>query len=81
MKKVSLKELKQNLSQYAEEASQGEPIEVTKYNKPFLYLSGAFSPSLHIGSRVGQGTLAPAGKAASGGAYLKALLEDRDSDG
>jgi prevent-host-death family protein len=80
MKSVSLKDLKQNLSQYAEEAAQGASIQVTKYNRPFVLLVGARSPSLHIGLRAGTGFLQTVGKKATEGKFLKTLLEDREGD-
>ena len=77
MKSISLKDLKENLSKYTEDAAHGETIQVTKYNKPFIYLTGASQPSLNVGSRVGKGTLRSVLSRGTNGKYLKVLLEDR----
>ena len=77
MKVISLKELKENLSEYAEEAANGTAIEVTKYNRPFIYIMGIHSPALHVGSRVGKGKLRSAGKSLSRGSFLATLDDDR----
>jgi len=78
MKSISLKDLKENLSKYTEEAAGGKAIQVTRYNKPFIYLTSASSNVLHIGSRVGTGALRAVGKRETRGQFLKTLNEDRD---
>lgn len=76
MKSITLKSLKENLSQYTEEAAKGIPIEITKYNKPYVYIHAAASPSLHIGCRIGS-PLRSIAKKASRNKFLKILKTDR----
>ena len=77
MKVISLKELKDHLSEYAQEAADGTSIEVTRYNRPFIHITGIQSPGVHVGARVGKSRLGSCGRALSGGAYLSILDEDR----
>lgn len=77
MKKISLKYLKENLSQLTEEAAQGAQIQVTKYNKPYIYIVGMPTSSLHIGVKIGKGILKSVSKFATKGAYLAELMKDR----
>lgn len=77
---VPIKDLKENLSAYTEKASQGEVIQVTKYNKPYVTILPGQYKGLRIGSKVGQ-PLKPSGlKNASKGMYLKFLEEDRGEE-
>lgn len=78
MKLISLKDLKENLSQWTEEAAKGTAIQVTRYNKPYVFLLGVQSPSLHIGKSAGTATLRSAASAASKGKFHAVLKEDRD---
>lgn len=78
MKSVPLKELKANLARYTRAAAAGLPIEVTRYNRPYVTLMPAGHASVHIGKRAGQGTVEPIGRALSKGQFLKVLLEDRE---
>lgn len=81
MKNVPLKELKENLSSLAEEASRGVEILVTKHNRPYIRLMPGEAPGLRKGSRVGIGRLAPVfSKPATRGRWLKILEEDRSED-
>lgn len=84
MKKISLKDLKENLSTYAEEAAKGDPIQVTKYNKPFILLLGSSGTSshfgLHIGKNAGKASLESVGKTLSKGKVLDVLSEDRSEE-
>lgn len=77
MKKIAIKELKENLSDYAEMAAEGEIIEVSKYNRPYVYISGVAEASLHYGSKVGKLNLTSSFKLASKGAWRESLEEDR----
>lgn len=77
MKKIAIKELKENLSDYAEMAAEGELIEISKYNRPYVYLSGVAEASVHYGSKVGKENLTSSLKMASKGAWRKALEQDR----
>ncbi len=79
MNKVPLKELKKDLSSWAEEASKGNIIEVTKYNRSYIYLVPHTQSGLFQGGRVGQGNLTPLLSSGSRGKWLKYLEEDRNS--
>ena len=81
MKSVPLKELKENLSQVTESAANGEVVEITRYNKPFVYITSASHPNVHHGINAGRSSLVTLGKSASQGKYLKFLKEDRDEKG
>ncbi|MBI4366962.1 MAG: hypothetical protein HY543_09110 [Deltaproteobacteria bacterium] len=78
MKEVPLKELKSNLSFWAEKASKGDLIQITKYNRPYMLVGPSRLDGLVVGSRVGVPLLRPALKAASKGKWLRRLQEDRD---
>ncbi len=78
MKSVALKALKLKLSELTEEAAKGTTIEVTKYNKPFVYISSATSSSVHMGIDIGKRSLKAATKT-SNLDIVKSLNEDRNS--
>lgn len=79
MKKVPLKDLKTNLAAVAEEVAKGNPIEVTKYTRPYLRMVPSGFPYIHYGRLVGQGMLEPAlSKEKTKGRFLTILLEDRE---
>lgn len=71
-------ELKQNLSALAELAAQGETVEVTKHNKPYVRLTPAIAAGLHIGQQAGKQPIKTAVQKNTGGAFLKALAADRE---
>lgn len=71
-------ELKENLSSLAELAAQGETVEITKHNKPFIRLTPATAPGLHIGRFAGKKPLKVAAAKNTGGAFLKVLASDRE---
>lgn len=79
MNKVPLKELKKDLSSWAEEASKGNIIEVTKYNRPYIYIVPHAQSGLFQGSKVGQGSLTSILSSGSQGKWLEYLEEDRNS--
>lgn len=74
---VPIKDLKQELSSYAERAAKGEVIGITKYNRPYFYLSPAQDMGVSVGQWHGKKDLAPAIKATTRDAALKSLQEDR----
>ena len=78
MKSVTLKNLKAHLSEYAEEASKGQTIYITKHQKPYILLTGAKTSTFHVGHQVGLRSLKSISKKASMGLYLKLLKEDRE---
>ncbi|OGQ23476.1 MAG: hypothetical protein A3I05_07380 [Deltaproteobacteria bacterium RIFCSPLOWO2_02_FULL_44_10] len=78
MKKVPLKELKENLSHWTEEAAGGEVIHITKHNRPYVELWPAGQEHLHVGKQIGKTALKPVLKEASSGKWLEVLQEDRE---
>lgn len=78
MKSVSIQELKQNLSVLLDEAAAGNPIQVTRHNRPLVILSPARKAGIRVGSRVGESITRGPYKNATNGEYLKILLEDRE---
>lgn len=79
MERVPLKDLKLNLSRWAEEASKGAVIEVTKHNRPYIIVRGSEPGHLLIGERVGGQELSPAlERDPTNGRWLQFLQEDRD---
>ena len=80
MKSVPLKDLKQHLSQWAEEAAKGEVVQVTKHNRPYIILSPSGVSGLYCGKRAGHEPLKSILKSATKGRWLQYLKEDRDED-
>jgi prevent-host-death family protein len=74
---VQMHELKQNLSALAELAAQGETIEITKHNKPYVRLMPATAVGLHIGQQAGKRFIRTAVRKNTRGAFLKVLAADR----
>ena len=77
MKRVSIQDLKAQLSAAVADAEAGETIVITRHNKPVAQLSPARVPHVHVGARSGPGGLKPALKRGTNGRYLEVLLEDR----
>ncbi|MBI2336935.1 MAG: hypothetical protein HYU97_09285 [Deltaproteobacteria bacterium] len=81
MNTVTLKDLKEDLSSWAEKAAKGEIIHVTKYNRPYIVLAPSNPKGLHVGSRVGKGRFVTVVKRRGVGKLaLKALQEDREEN-
>ncbi len=80
MKIVPLLELKKRLSYWAEKAAEGERIEVTKYNKPFVYISSSEVSALHVGESIGEYSLKSALNDPTRGKWLNLLIEDRGEE-
>ena len=80
MQKVSIKDLKKRLSSVFEMAFKGTPVEITRYNEPFVYIYGAATPGLHIGKRVLKDSLQTVLDRPFKGSSLKVLLQDRKAD-
>ena len=76
MKRVSIQELKSNLSAVIAEVESGATIVVTRHNTPVAELNPAGARNVHRGARVGT-PLKPALKRGTKGRYLEVLLEDR----
>jgi antitoxin (DNA-binding transcriptional repressor) of toxin-antitoxin stability system len=80
VKNVPLKTLKENLAYWAEEASKGERVQVTKYNRPYVVLGPYEGSGLYCGSKAGREPLKSVLSQATRGKWLKVLQEDRDED-
>jgi prevent-host-death family protein len=77
MKKVSIQDLKGQLSSAVAEAEAGRIVVITRHNQPVAQLGPARLPSVHRGARVGAGPLSPALKRGTRGRYLAVLRDDR----
>ena len=77
MKTVSIDDLKRNLSAFVAEAAGGERIVITRHGRPVASLTRADLEHVHVGSRAGRAVLRPLLKAATKGAYLDVLADDR----
>ena len=76
MKVVTLKALKEHLSALTKEVANGEPIEVLKYQKPYIRLVKSNEQGICRGLRFGKAQLTSSFKL-KGNRSLKALAEDR----
>ena len=77
MKKVSIQDLKGQLSSAVAEAEAGSVVIITRHNQPVAQLGPTSQPLVHQGARVGTGRLEPALKKGTRGRYLAVLLDDR----
>ena len=77
VKKISIQDLKAELSSAISEAEAGETIMITRHNEPVARLSPAHTEHLHRGKLFGRARIVPAVKKSTNGRYLKVLLEDR----
>ena len=77
MKRISVQDLKAQLSAAVAEAEAGLTLLITRHNEPVARLGPIHAPHVHRGSRVGEGRLEPAVKQGTKGRYLAALLADR----
>jgi prevent-host-death family protein len=77
MKRISVQDLKAQLSGAIAEAEAGQTLIITRHNQPVAQLSPARPAQLHHGSRAGTGRLTPALRRGTKGRYLTALLDDR----
>jgi prevent-host-death family protein len=77
MKRISIQDLKAQLSAAVAEAESGGTVLITRHNQPVAQLGPARSEHEHRGRSVGTGRLGPAVKRATNGRYLSALLDDR----
>lgn len=77
MKRVSVQDLKAQLSSVIAEAEAGATLLITRHNQPVAQLSPARPPDVHRGTRVGVGRLEPALTRGTKGRYLTVLTEDR----
>lgn len=77
MKKISIQDLKAQLSAFVAEAEAGQRIVITRHNEPAAQLMPVHSQYVHRGRRFGRGSLKPALHRATSGRYLSILLQDR----
>ncbi|MCP5467853.1 MAG: hypothetical protein H7A32_01115 [Deltaproteobacteria bacterium] len=77
MEKISINEIKKNFAYWAKLVEQGEAIQITKYNRPYLQLTQIAESGLHCGKRFGKTSLKTRLKRATKGHYLSVLSEDR----
>jgi prevent-host-death family protein len=76
MKRISIQDLKAQLSSAIAEAEAGHTIVITRHNAAVAKLIPA-DQHLHRGSQYGQGGLKPAVKTKTRIPYLQVLLNDR----
>jgi prevent-host-death family protein len=81
MKTVSIDELKRNLASLVAAAAGGERILITRHRRPVASLSRADLEHAHVGAQAGRASLKPLLRAATRGAYLEVLVEDRRPPG
>lgn len=77
MKRISIQDLKAQLSAAVAQAQSGSTIVVTRHNEPVAQLGPARPQHVHRGTRVGTGRLKPAVRCGAKGRYLAVLMEDR----
>jgi prevent-host-death family protein len=77
MKRISIQDLKAQLSAAVAQAQSGSTIVVTRHNEPVAQLGPARPDHVHRGARVGAGRLKPAMRRGTKGRYLAVLMEDR----
>ena len=76
---VSLKELKEDLHAWTDLASRGTPVQVTRYNKPYIMLIAVAATEVRVGSLVGKSPLSAITKSATDGKFIQSLDDDRDA--
>lgn len=79
MNRISIQDLKAQLSGAVSEAESGSTIVITRHGEPVAQLSPAHPPHVHHGNRVGAGRINPAVTRGTRGRYLAVLLDDRGS--
>lgn len=81
MSSISVQDLKQALSDALRRVGLGEWITILRHGRPVARIGPPDEPGLHVGIRVGSKSgLKPMGRRLTGGAYLRALADDRDGD-
>jgi prevent-host-death family protein len=79
MKRLSIQDLKAQLSAAVSEAEAGATILITRHNDPVAQLGPARLERVHRGDHVSTGRIRPAMRRSTKGRYLTVLLEDRGS--
>lgn len=80
MTRISVQELKAQLSGAIAQAEAGETLVITRHNEPVAQLAPLATTNTHRGARVGSGRLRPAikgGLRGPKGLLLATLLDDR----
>ena len=80
MMRISVQDLKAQLSGAIAQAESGETLVITRHNEAVAHLGPARPAHVHRGARVGTGRLRPAikgGIKGPKGRYLAILMEDR----
>jgi prevent-host-death family protein len=77
MRRISIQDLKAQLSAAIAEAESGKTIVITRHNEPVAELTPAQVRHLHRGRLFGKARIVPAVKKGTNGRYLKILFEDR----
>ena len=77
MNRISIQDLKGQLSAAVAEAERGSTIVITRHNRPVAKLTPPSVAQVHVGKRYGRAKLLPALSANTKGRYLDALMEDR----
>ena len=77
MKRISIQDLKAQLSGAVSQAESGSTILITRHNEPVAQLSPARPQNVHRGRRVGSGRILPALARGTKGRYLAVLMADR----
>jgi prevent-host-death family protein len=77
MKKVTMKDLKKDLSSVIGQAEAGRSILITRHNDVVAIVGPARPAGVHRGHDAGTGRLRPALKSGTKGRYLSVLTEDR----
>jgi prevent-host-death family protein len=77
MKRISIQDLKAQLSAAVLEAQSGHTITITRHNQPVAELGPAHARHVHRGTRVGAAGITPALRRATKGRYLTVLMDDR----
>jgi prevent-host-death family protein len=77
MKRISIQDLKAQLSGAVSEAESGSTIVITRHSEPVAQLGPARPHHVSYGKHVGAGRLAPAVTRGTKGRYLDVLKEDR----
>lgn len=80
MKRISIQDLKAQLSAVIAEAESGQSVVITRHAEPVAQLGPARSPHVHRGRRVGSGRIRPAVGRGTKGRYLVVLMEDRGGE-
>ena len=80
MRKITIQDLKQRLSEVVSAAEAGERFVITRHKKPVAELGSTNFGHLHVGEQSGTGRLSTVLDGPTGGRYLEVLGNDRSDD-